>query len=41
MEPLEILGESVPRFSHTRWSMHLAGEPIAKVQRVNPYEGMQ
>ena len=39
-EPLEILGESVPRFSHTRWAMSLAGPPIAKFSRVNPYLGM-
>lgn len=41
MEPLEIREEWVPRFSHTRWAMFLAGPPIAKFERVDPYIGMR
>ena len=40
MESLEI-ASSVPRFSHTRWAMNLAGKPIARFDRINPYSGME
>ena len=40
MEGIEVL-EGKPKFSHSRWAMNLAGEPIAKFDRVNPYAGME
>ena len=39
-ESLET-ASNVPRFSHTRWAMDLAGKPIAKFDRINPYSGME
>ena len=41
MEPLEVLGNSVPKFAHSKWSMNLAGPPVAKFERYNAYEGMK
>ena len=40
MESLEI-ASNVPRYSHTRWAMNLAGKPIARFERINPYSGME
>ena len=39
-EPLERLADEHKRVEHSRWALNLAGPPLAKFDRYNPYPGM-
>lgn len=40
MEPLEKIYQNMKPVSHSKWAMNIAGAPIAKMKRHNPYIGM-